>query len=352
MSLQIKITPLSMSTFSKALGVVFLSAACVACSSTKESMVDANSSSHHGEMHAHHTEPAVAAKDKSEMEALFWARKDSAKMNFVQADVDFMQGMIGHHAQALVMSALAPKNGAGPEVSKLASRIINAQKDEIGLMQRWLSDRGLAVPQVYIDGLNLTTKMGEEPHLEFYPDGKEMAMMTSEEHIKNHAEHMANGMHEQHQKEKNNESSEHDMSHESHDMTGEGMSEMNHEGHEMGDTEKSEMDHGDHDMGNMDTMEHEGGMMHDHSTMPGMLSQAQLEELAATKGSAFDKLFLQYMIQHHSGAITMVNTLLEADGAMEELEIGKLAGDINVDQKTEIERMRLLLVNMVANSSK
>ena len=49
-----------------------------------------------------------------------------------------MSGMIGHHAQAIVMAALAPTHGASPEIRRLAERIINAQQDEIGTMQRWL----------------------------------------------------------------------------------------------------------------------------------------------------------------------------------------------------------------------
>ena len=86
------------------------------------------------------------------MEELFWARQEAARSRFVQADVDFMMGMIGHHAQALVMSAMAEKNGAGSEIMTLTSRITNAQKDEIATMQGWLRDRGQTVPEVHIDG--------------------------------------------------------------------------------------------------------------------------------------------------------------------------------------------------------
>ena len=70
-----------------------------------------------------------------ELEALYYARIAEGRTRFVQADVDFMTGMIGHHAQALVMSAWAPTNGASPAVQRLAARIINAQRDEIALMQ-------------------------------------------------------------------------------------------------------------------------------------------------------------------------------------------------------------------------
>jgi uncharacterized protein (DUF305 family) len=69
-------------------------------------------------------------------------------MRVSDADVHFMAGMIHHHAQAVVMSALAPTNGASEAVRTLTARITNAQKDEIGLMQRWLRDRGRPVPKV------------------------------------------------------------------------------------------------------------------------------------------------------------------------------------------------------------
>jgi uncharacterized protein (DUF305 family) len=64
----------------------------------------------------------------------------------VQADVDFMQGMIPHHAQAVLMAGWAASHGASPEVALLSRRIVVSQTDEIGLMQRWLAERGEAVP--------------------------------------------------------------------------------------------------------------------------------------------------------------------------------------------------------------
>jgi uncharacterized protein (DUF305 family) len=69
-------------------------------------------------------------------------------MDVHEADVAFMSGMIHHHAQALVMSALAPTNDASPSVRTLTSRITNAQRDEIAVMQRWLRERGRPVPEV------------------------------------------------------------------------------------------------------------------------------------------------------------------------------------------------------------
>lgn len=191
-----------------------------------------------------------APENLDELEALYWARVDSSRMSFTDADVNFMTGMIAHHAQALIMSRLAPENGASSQVQTLASRIINAQKDEIATMQQWLRDRNQPVPEVHIDGLNL----------------------------------MIHGL--------------------------------------------------------------EGGHQHDHTNMAGMLSPQQLRELANAEGSEFDRLFLTYMIQHHQGAVTMVDKLIATDGAVQDEEAFRLSADIRVDQVTEIERMKLMLDNL------
>ena len=61
-------------------------------------------------------------------------------------DIDFMSGMIPHHAQAIVMASMAVTHGARKDVRILCERIIVGQRDEIAIMQTWLSDRGLAVP--------------------------------------------------------------------------------------------------------------------------------------------------------------------------------------------------------------
>lgn len=200
------------------------------------------------------TEKTAADPPSSEMERIYWARVDSARMTFTEADVDFMIGMISHHAQALIMSRLAPENGAGSQVQTLAARIINAQKDEIATMQQWLRLRGQPVPEVHIDGLELTIH-GVDSH------------------------------------------------------------------------------HGEH--------EH----------MPGMLSREQLEELSNARGSDFDRLFLTYMIDHHAGAVVMVRNLVNTDGAAQEEDAFRLASDIQVDQITEIERMRLMLEDLPGGES-
>ena len=69
------------------------------------------------------------------------ARADSARLPYTQADIDFMSGMIHHHAQAITISRWAPSHGASPAVQRLTARIINAQSDEISSMQNWLRDR-------------------------------------------------------------------------------------------------------------------------------------------------------------------------------------------------------------------
>jgi uncharacterized protein (DUF305 family) len=85
--------------------------------------------------------------DAARLEALARARADSARLHPTEADARFMTGMIGHHAQAIVMAGWAPSHGASPEIQTLCARIINAQRDEIATMQRWLAGRGLPVPE-------------------------------------------------------------------------------------------------------------------------------------------------------------------------------------------------------------
>jgi uncharacterized protein (DUF305 family) len=180
-----------------------------------------------------------------DLEALYRARIESARGRFTEADVAFVTGMIHHHAQALVMAGWAPTHGASAAVRTLAARIVNAQQDEIGLMQRWLGDRAQPVPEVMI------------------MDGEVMV-------------------------------------------------------------------HG---------AEHDG-------PMPGMLTPDQLAELDGARGAEFDRLFLTYMIQHHRGAVTMVEQLLAQDGAAQDREVFKLAADVNVDQTTEIARMQRMVADL------
>ncbi len=193
------------------------------------------------------TAPGPDAASTAELEALYQARTDSARMRFTEADVHFMTGMIGHHGQALVMAALAPTHGASPTIQTLAARIINAQKDEIASMEAWLRDRGQSVPRLEITGTTLMVHGAE------------------------HALHM-----------------------------------------------------------------------------PGMLTPEQIAELDAARGPEFDRLFLTYMIQHHQGAVTMVLDLFATDGAGQDEAAFRLASDIQVDQATEIARMKLMLESLSA----
>ena len=65
---------------------------------------------------------------------------------YTAADVQFMQGMIGHHAQAIVMANMAPTHGASPQVALFCRKILRSQQDEIEVMQSWLRERGEKVP--------------------------------------------------------------------------------------------------------------------------------------------------------------------------------------------------------------
>ena len=98
------------------------------------------------------TLPQPAAPRASEA-AIAKARSDSARYPYTEADIHFMSGMIAHHAQAIVMSRWAPTHGASAQLRTLAARIINAQQDEIVLMQRWLRNRRLPVPEPRASGM-------------------------------------------------------------------------------------------------------------------------------------------------------------------------------------------------------
>jgi uncharacterized protein (DUF305 family) len=160
---------------------------------------------------------------------------DTSKVGYTAADVRFMQGMIGHHAQALEMAALVPSRTSREDMKMLALRIDVSQADEIKMMQGWLEARGQDVP-----GL--------------------------------HAHH-AQGA----------------------------------------------------------------------ALMPGMLTPQEMERLAAAKGPEFDRLFLEGMIKHHGGALTMVKELFATPGAGQEAEMYAFASDVDADQRMEIERMGAML---------
>ena len=149
-----------------------------------------------------------------------------------------MQGMIGHHAQAIEMVALLKARTTRQDMQMLGLRIDVSQRDEILMMQDWLRARGQSVPD-------------------------------------EHAHHL-----------------------------------------------------------------------HDAKLMPGMLSPDQMKKLEAAKGVEFDKLFLEYMIQHHEGALTMVRDLMASPGAAQESQLFAFAADVEADQAAEVMRMRALRASM------
>lgn len=80
--------------------------------------------------------------------------------------------------------------------------------------------------------------------------------------------------------------------------------------------------------------------------MPGMLTEAQMKQLDQARGKEFDRLFLSFMIQHHRGAVAMVQELFGSHGAGQDEVVFKFASDVNVDQVTEIERMQKMLASL------
>ena len=115
------------------------------------------------------TAPASAQADPVAV-----ARADSARHPYTEADIRFMSGMIHHHAQALVMARWAPSHGASAAVQTLAGRIINAQTDDIRLMQTWLRDRNQPVPEPNPRGMTMV--MGGMEHEMLMP-----GMLTPEQ---------------------------------------------------------------------------------------------------------------------------------------------------------------------------
>jgi len=103
--------------------------------------------------------PSAPGPDYDRLERIYQARADSARMVVSDADANFMTGMVHHHAQALVMSALATTNTSSAAIKTLTGRIINAQKDEISVMQRWLGERGRPFPEV---GINASMTMDKD----------------------------------------------------------------------------------------------------------------------------------------------------------------------------------------------
>ena len=112
--------------------------------------------------------------EQSELAAIAKARADSARLPYTVADIHFMSGMIGHHAQAIKMAGWCESHGASSSVRTLCKRIINAQQDEIATMQRWLADRRQPVPEP--DPAGMKMGMGGMQHTMLMP-----GMLTPEQ---------------------------------------------------------------------------------------------------------------------------------------------------------------------------
>lgn len=93
-------------------------------------------------------------------------------------------------------------------------------------------------------------------------------------------------------------------------------------------------------MTDMPGMDHSG---HHQMMMPGMLTPKQMNALAKAKGSEFDRLFLTGMIQHHNGALVMVQELFETAGAGQDSELFNFATDVDSGQRAEIKIMQTML---------
>ena len=86
--------------------------------------------------------------------------------------------------------------------------------------------------------------------------------------------------------------------------------------------------------------------MHTSHVMAGMATPEDMAKLAASKGTDFDRLFLELMIKHHAGAVTMVEELLEQPGSAYDTVLFDFTTDVTNDQTAEIERMNALLVTL------
>ncbi|MBW3571143.1 MAG: DUF305 domain-containing protein [Gemmatimonadetes bacterium] len=87
-----------------------------------------------------------------------------------------------------------------------------------------------------------------------------------------------------------------------------------------------------------------------HARMPGMLSEEEMQRLAAARGPEFDRLFLELMIRHHEGALEMVAELFGTPGGGQASEVFHVASEVGADQRMEIERMRTMLAGPLDGS--
>lgn len=90
------------------------------------------------------------------------ARPDLVRQPYSDGDVNFMSGMIPHHAQAVLIAGWAESHGARPELRVLCERMVVGQRDEITFMRNWLRDRGETVPDA--DATHHRMKMNGSEH--------------------------------------------------------------------------------------------------------------------------------------------------------------------------------------------
>lgn len=102
--------------------------------------------------------------------------------------------------------------------------------------------------------------------------------------------------------------------------------------------------HAGHDMAGHDMAGH--AMADDRPLMPGMLSPAQMRTLAAASGAEFDRLFLEGMIQHHRGALDMVDELMSQPDSANDPVLSGFAASVVADQSAEILRMQSVLSDL------
>jgi uncharacterized protein (DUF305 family) len=115
--------------------------------------------------------PACASRQSS---GLHPTPPGLGRLPYSDADVEFMAGMIPHHAQAVIMAGWAPTHGARTDVAVLCERIVVGQRDEIAMMREWLGDRGLEVPDA--TSTRHKMKMGDTVHEMLMP-----GMLSDEE---------------------------------------------------------------------------------------------------------------------------------------------------------------------------
>ena len=90
---------------------------------------------------------------------------------------------------------------------------------------------------------------------------------------------------------------------------------------------------------------------HSHAMMmPGMLTPEQFTQLSAARAREFDRLFLNFMIRHHEGALAMVEELFKSPGAGQDSDIFRFATDVEADQRDEIHQMEKVLANIRGES--